>query len=108
AVYNVKGGVGKTACAVNLAHLASTHRQATLLWDLDPQGAATYVLEAPGTPADKRLWVGNSELNQYIANTAYPGLDLLGAALDARHLDVWLRHGEPPGSSLKGLLKPLS
>lgn len=108
AVYNVKGGVGKTASAVNLAYLASTHRLSTLLWDLDPQGGATHLLEAPGAPADKRLWAGKSDLNQYIGSTAYPGLDLLAATLDARHLDVWLRHSEPVGSALKGLLKPLT
>lgn len=45
AVYSVKGGVGKTSAAVNLAWSASrSHR--TLLWDLDPQGGATYLLRA--------------------------------------------------------------
>ncbi|NTW42310.1 MAG: ParA family protein, partial [Cellulomonadaceae bacterium] len=36
AVYSVKGGVGKTSAAVNLAWSASRKRR-TLLWDLDPQ-----------------------------------------------------------------------
>ena len=44
AVTNIKGGVGKTTTAVNLAYLAATAGAATLLWDLDPQGAATYTL----------------------------------------------------------------
>lgn len=42
AVAGVKGGVGKTSAAVNLAHLASLDNLRTLLWDLDPQGAATH------------------------------------------------------------------
>ena len=43
ATYNIKGGVGKTSAAVNLAHLAARSGYNALLWDLDPQGAATYM-----------------------------------------------------------------
>ena len=42
ATYNIKGGVGKTATAVNLAYLAAASGARTLIWDLDPQGAATF------------------------------------------------------------------
>ena len=44
AVFNSKGGVGKTATAVNLGYLAARHGHRTLVWDLDPQGAATFQL----------------------------------------------------------------
>jgi len=43
ATYNIKGGVGKTSAAVNLAHLAALDGHNVLLWDLYPQGAATYI-----------------------------------------------------------------
>jgi len=43
ATYNIKGGVGKTSTAVNLAYLAAREGRRTLLWDLDPQAAATYL-----------------------------------------------------------------
>ena len=43
ATYNIKGGVGKTSAAVNLAYLAARDGARTLLWDLDPQGASTYL-----------------------------------------------------------------
>jgi cellulose biosynthesis protein BcsQ len=44
AAYNIKGGVGKTSVSVNLAWLAAQSGARVLLWDLDPQGAATYML----------------------------------------------------------------
>ena len=44
ALIGVKGGVGKTTTAVNLAALAAAGGLRTLVWDLDPQGAASYAL----------------------------------------------------------------
>ena len=42
ACYSMKGGVGKTATAVNLAYFAAKSGQRTLLIDLDPQGASSF------------------------------------------------------------------
>ena len=41
ATYSIKGGVGKTSTAVNLAYEAGRAGVRVLVWDLDPQGAAT-------------------------------------------------------------------
>ena len=41
-IYNMKGGVGKTAAAVNLAYLAAAEGRRTLIWDLDPQAATSF------------------------------------------------------------------
>ena len=60
AVAGAKGGVGKTAAAVNLSMISARHGFRTLLWDLDPQGAATHCYRARAkvkggaTPAARR------------------------------------------------------
>ncbi len=56
AVYHLKGGVGKTTTAVNLACLAARDGERALLWDLDPQGAAGFYLgRTDGTGKNKDL-----------------------------------------------------
>jgi cellulose biosynthesis protein BcsQ len=79
AVTNIKGGVGKTTTAVNLSYLCAAGGGATLLWDLDPQGAATYTLR--GEPLEraspKKLLSGKRHLPELVMSTGYPGLDLL-------------------------------
>ena len=48
ASYNIKGGVGKTATAVNLSYLSARSGTSSLLWDLDPQGAAFALHQVAG------------------------------------------------------------
>jgi cellulose biosynthesis protein BcsQ len=90
AVTNIKGGVGKTTTAVNLAYLAAASTRRTILWDLDPQGASTHLLR--GEPAEsasaKKLVKGKLELSGLIASTGYEGLDLLPADLSYRDFDI--------------------
>ena len=44
ATHNIKGGAGKTATAVNISHLAARDGMRVLLRDLDPHGAAGFLL----------------------------------------------------------------
>jgi hypothetical protein len=50
ALYNLKGGVGKTASCVNLAYLAARDGMRTLLWDIDPQGSASFYFQGGSRP----------------------------------------------------------
>jgi len=52
-LYNLKGGVGKTASCVNFAYMAAKDGYRTLLWDLDPQGASSFYYNAE--PAEKSM-----------------------------------------------------
>ena len=60
ATYSIKGGVGKTSAAVNLGALAAADGLRTVLWDLDPQGAASFLfrirpkVKGGGRPPDPR------------------------------------------------------
>ena len=57
ATYNIKGGVGKTSTAVNIAFLAARGGLRTLIWDLDPQGSATYLFRVkPKVKGAARRW----------------------------------------------------
>ncbi len=97
AVTNIKGGVGKTTAAVNLAYLCAAG-QPTLLWDLDPQGAATYLLR--GTPHEhasaKKLVAGKRQLPELILSTGYARFDLLPADFSYRNFDVHLSARKRP------------
>ena len=109
AVTNIKGGVGKTTTAVNLSYLCAASGRATLLWDLDPQGAATYILR--GEPQDraspKKLLAGKRHLPELILPTQYRGLDLLPADFSYRNFDVHLSERKRPTERLLKMSRPL-
>lgn len=90
AITNFKGGVGKTTTAVNLAWLAAASGRRTILWDIDPQGAATYILRGePNERASARKLVqGKRELTELIASTDHANLRLLPADVSYRNFDV--------------------
>jgi chromosome partitioning protein len=81
ACYAVKGGVGKTAAAVNLAWLAARDGYRTLLWDLDAQAAATFLLRGKTKVkgGSRRLLQGKSDASRAVRATADARLDLLPA-----------------------------
>jgi chromosome partitioning protein len=109
ATYNIKGGVGKTASAVNLSHLAARGGQRVLLADLDPQAAASYLLRVrPRVKGGgKALIQGSRELDAAIKGTDFENLDLLPADFTFRNLDLMLDATKKPTQRLARLLRPL-
>ncbi|MCG7872543.1 MAG: AAA family ATPase [Candidatus Thiodiazotropha lotti] len=109
-VYNIKGGVGKTATAVNLAHLAATEGYRTLIWDLDPQAAATYYfrIKPKVKGSNKRLIKGKLDLDEVVKATDFENLDMLPADFSYRNMDLRLEEAKNPTKQLLKLLRPLS
>ena len=109
ATYNIKGGVGKTSAAVNLAYLAATGGSPTLLWDLDPQGASTYVfrVKARVKGGGRKLVRGKSDVDTLIKGSDQERLDLLPADFSYRHMDLALADSKEPTSRLARVLEPL-
>lgn len=90
AIYSLKGGVGKTTLAVNLAWCAAMlSSRRTLLWDLDQQAAATYVMQSGKKPKRRADGVYDQEVKprKLIRSTAVERLDLLAADASLRELD---------------------
>jgi chromosome partitioning protein len=109
ATYNIKGGVGKTSAAVNLAYLAARDGANTLLWDLDPQGASTYLLRIKPRikGGGRRLVWGKTDVERRIKGSDYDRLDLLPADFSYRHMDLHLDATKRPTRRLTKVLEPL-
>lgn len=110
ASYNLKGGVGKTATAVNLAWLAGQEGVRTLVWDLDPQGAASFYLGASLESDDslEALLDRKRGLLPAVQPTPHAGVHVLPASLGYRHLDLALGEFRKPTARLGKLLAPLA
>lgn len=106
ATYSIKGGVGKTTSAVNLAREAAVGGSRVLVWDLDPQGAATYFfrIRAKVKGGTERLVSAKGELAPHIRASDIPGVHVVPADFSLRHLDLQLDAGKRPTQRLASLL----
>lgn len=110
ATYSIKGGVGKTSAAVNLGALAAGEGRRTLIWDLDPQGAASFLFRVK--PKVKggggKLVRGRRDPSAVLKGTDIEGLDLLPADFSYRHLDIVLDKRPQPLDGLARVLAPIA
>ena len=93
AVYSVKGGVGKTTIAANLAWCSATIScRKTLLWDLDAAGGASFLfgLDPKKKHAAESVFSKDADPDELIRKTDVPRLSLLPADESLRELDSLL------------------
>ena len=109
AMYSMKGGVGKTAAAVNLSYLAASEGSSTLLCDLDPQGASTFYfrIRASKNFNTNKFIKGGKHIDKNIKGTDFPNLNLLPSKLSYRNLDLALDAFKHSKKRLKQIFKEL-
>jgi len=109
ALYSNKGGVGKTAAAVNLAYLAAQSGLVTLICDLDPQASTTFYFRVKPKikPKARGLIRGRKQIDRSIKGTDYEDLDLLPADFSHRNLDIIFNSQKRRKQRLKLTLEPL-
>ena len=110
ATYSIKGGVGKTTAAVNLAYEAAATGARVLLWDLDPQGAATFLLRVrPFVKGGaERLAGKKGALQPHLHGSDHAGLHVVPSDFSLRHLDRHLEAGKRSVARLGSLLQPIA
>jgi chromosome partitioning protein len=110
ALYNIKGGVGKTSAAVNLAWTAAEQGARVLLWDLDPQGAASYLLRIKPKVrgGGAKLVRGKTDPAALLKGSDHERLDLLPADFSYRNMDLALDATKRPTRALQRVIAPLA
>lgn len=114
AVYNIKGGVGKTTSAVNIAYHLSQQGHKTLFWDMDAQGSASFFFDMElgikgGVSAaveDMHTVPKAREILDCVAQTPYENLYLLPADTSFRLLDIKVASAQLANQFIKQFLSP--
>ena len=106
ALYNLKGGVGKTAAAINLAYLAAADGYKTLVWDLDPQGSSSFYLgvQANVKNETKKLFAEEIDVKDVIQGSVFENLWIIPADISARNIDTFLSDAKHSRKRIKSLL----
>ena len=109
ALYNIKGGVGKTATSINLSYIATQENFHTLLIDLDPQGSASYYFRVRPSKKikSKTILKSSKNIDKNIKGTDYINLDSLPADLSYRKMDIILNQLKKSKQRFKKILYPL-
>jgi chromosome partitioning protein len=109
ALYNLKGGVGKTAATINLAYLAAAGGLKTLVWDLDPQGSSTFYLNAEPAAKNetKKILTDELDVKEAVQDSTFENLWIIPSDLSARNADLVLDDMKQSRKKLKSLISSL-
>jgi chromosome partitioning protein len=109
AIYNIKGGVGKTATTVNLAYTAAADGNKVLLMDIDPQGASSFYYKVkPSLEGNaSKILFGGKSIESAIRETEFTNLDILPADSKYRKLDNFLHNMKKSDKWLSKLFSPV-
>jgi len=107
ACYSNKGGVGKTAAAVNLAYMMAAAGKRVLLCDMDPQGASGFYFRVKPSKklTDTSFFKDVKKFTDAIRGSDYENLDILPANMDFREFDIFLSRMRNSRSRLKKALQ---
>lgn len=125
ACVNLKGGVGKTALAVNLAAYAGRSGIKTLLVDLDPQTNATFwgmtyeawqdhaaskgsIADLLGARRHRSAEGGGKSLGDVLARDVYHNVDLVPSHLDLFTIDLDMGGETARETKLRRAIAPFS
>jgi len=108
ALYNLKGGVGKTAAAVNLAYLAAADGLKTLVWDLDPQGSSSFYFHVKNEKSEsEKLFSDKLSIKDAVKDSRFENLWVIPADISARNFDTIVDDIKQSKKKLKALLNGL-
>lgn len=109
ACYNMKGGVGKTTTAVNMAYLSALNNYRTLVWDLDPQGAASFHLgvELLQNTKLKKIVKDKKLIQTLIEPTPYKNLKIIPAGFEYRNMDIVLDDSKKAKKNINKIIDSL-
>ena len=105
AIFNQKGGVGKTTTNINLAACLALKGRKVLILDIDPQGNTTSGIGVSKKTLEKTVYnilVDNEfDPREAIINTSVKNLDLIPASVDLAGAEVELVQIEGREKALK-------
>lgn len=111
AVFNQKGGVGKTTTTVNLSAAIGIAGKKVLVVDIDQQGNTTSgfgVNKKELKQSSYDVLIGNSRPKDIIINTKFKNLDLLPSNRQLAGAEVELINFEHREAQLKNALAPIA